>query len=448
MKILVVDDSQLNLAIAKRYLEEIPNISEVYLCSNPEDTKAMINEFHIDIVILDIIMPVITGLDLLMLLREDDQYDDIPIIMLTSIDDIQIYQKCFELGAFDYINKPINGIEFKARLKVAIESKINYNHLKSLMEVTIHQNEELKIANAKLTEAKFSLVQSEKMAAIGQLAAGIAHEINNPMGYVKGNFELLQKYFTKLSEFLHDLKDSVIDTALDESRDTSKIKSDELNDLSYLSQDNTPPLIKIKEKYQTCKIDMILRELDDILIDSENGILRIMEIVGSLKIFARSVKDDEKDTYALHDIIKQVLLISRNEIRYVANVKVHVPDDIVIYCNKVQVGQVIVNMLVNAAQAIKSQKRNKMGVITITAKQLKEDIYITIEDDGPGISEDHLLKIFEPFFTTKEIGQGTGLGLSISYDIIINKHNGAIDVKSEVNKGTIFTIRLPMVTTL
>lgn len=428
MKVLVVDDSQLNLAIAKRYLDAIPDITQILLCNDPTKVRAILNETHIDILILDIIMPILTGLELLEQLRAEPEFDDMPIIMLTSLDDLESYKKCFELGAFDYINKPINVIELNARLKVAIESKNSSNNLKSLIEVTRQQNEELKVINAKLTEAKFSLVQSEKMAAIGQLAAGIAHEINNPMGFVKSNFDILQKYFNRVIEFLTFVQDRINDKQYTENMELCQCAE------------------AVGQKYRALKIDLILNELEGIFSDSTGGIERVTEIVQSLRVFARSSRDDEKGTNVLLDLINQVALITRNEVRYVATIEIEVPDDIVIYCNRIQLGQVFVNIIINAAQAIKSQKRSDQGYIKIIARKEEQNIIIWFIDDGPGIPEENILKIFEPFFTTKDIGQGTGLGLSVSYDIIVNKHNGTIDVKSEFGKGATFIVTLPIVT--
>jgi signal transduction histidine kinase len=429
MKVLIVDDSHFNLSAAKRYLEDIPEISQVLLCDDPRQAMGIIDEYKIDILISDIMMPAITGFELLELLRSDKKYDDMPIIMLTSLDDVDAYRKCFELGAFDYINKPINTIELHSRLKVAIEAKNNSNHLKSLLEVTKKQYEELKIINAELTEAKFSLVQSEKMAAIGQLAAGIAHEINNPMSFVSSNFDILRKYFMRMNDYMDFMNQKI------------------------LSKDNSDcPLSgcvikELDEKLKELKIDFILKDAENLFKESENGIRRITEIVQSLKVYARSSKDNEKDTYVLLELIQQVILIIKNEVKYVAAIKLDIPDEIILYCNKIQIGQVFVNIIINATQAISSQKRTSLGTIRIRARNVESNIQIEISDDGPGIPEEYLLKIFEPFFTTKEIGKGTGLGLSISYDIIVNKHHGSINVKSESGKGATFIITLPIVTT-
>lgn len=430
MKILVIDDSPLYLSMVEKYLSDIQGVTEVILCSSPGDVMKIIEERDIDIIIMDVVMPVITGFDLLQKLRADSRYDDMPIIMFTSLSDQESYRKCYELGASDFINKPINIIEFQSRLKVAIQSKTSSNNYKRLIEVTQQQNLELLEINAKLKDTRFHLVQSEKMAAIGQLAAGIAHEINNPMGFVSSNFEILQKYFSRLQEYLGAIHDA--------GSNLQSVQSSPCD--SYLKE--------IRDKYQSLKISMVLNELGGVLSDSASGIKRVTDIVQSLRFFARSVKDDDKDTYSLNDIINQVILISKNEIKYVANTAIIVPDDFILYCNKVQIGQVFINILVNAAQAIKSQQRSEMGKITIIAEKNDQFIAVHFIDDGPGIPEENLLKIFDPFFTTKEIGQGTGLGLSISYDIIVNKHGGSIDINSEVGKGTEFVVKLPIATSV
>ncbi|NLP33580.1 MAG: response regulator [Clostridiales bacterium] len=430
MKILVVDDNQMNLTIVRHYLEELPGITDIFICRNSKDVKAIVDENAIDILILDIIMPDISGLELLKQFRENEKYDSMPIIMLTALDDTESYRHCFELGAFDYITKPINGMEFKSRLKVAVESKIKSNKLQQLVAVTQKQNEELKEINAKLTEAKFQLVQSEKMAAIGQLAAGLAHEINNPMSYVNSNYEFLRKYFLRLSDFLHYI-DNRLRVPIHQHKQEALCEA----------------ATEVIAKYDAYQFNLILDELDNILSDSEDGIQRVTKIIKSLRVFTRSARDDEKSSYDLLDLIHQVFLISKNEIKYVAYIEIDVPDDIILYCNGVQLAQVFVNILVNAAQAIKSQNRSDMGKIRVTARHTDNSIVIQFEDDGPGIPKENLSKIYEPFFTTKDIGKGTGLGLSISYDIIVNKHNGSIQVQSEYGHGCIFTIILPVIST-
>ena len=369
MKILVVDDSQLYLSITEKYLSSIESISEIVLCHNPENARAIVDEQQIDIIIMDIIMPVLTGFDLLQIFRSDHKYDDIPIIMFTSLNDAESFQRCYELGASDYINKPINSIEFYARLKVAISSKQSSDDLKTLLKMLKEQNDELSEINVRLADAKFHLVQSEKMAAIGQLSAGIAHEINNPMGFVNSNFEILQKYFRRISEYL----DAVNEFLSNDEKQIPDLGSD--------------PRDGIRQKYKQLKIPVIMQELEGVLSDSENGVRRVTDIVSSLRLFARSVKDEEKDTCSLESIVNQVLLISNNEIKYVAKTEIDVSPDIVLYCNRVQIGQVLINLLVNAAQAIREQTREGLGLIRLSARREDDWIEITVSDDGPGIPE-------------------------------------------------------------
>lgn len=424
MNILVVDDSHFNLSLAKRNLEDMPEISQILLCDDPRQVTAILDEYDIDILITDLVMPALTGLDLLKLLRSNKKYDDIPIIIFNTIDDMDTYKECFEHGAFDYINKPINTVELHARLKVAIEAKKSLDNLKALLEVTKRQNEELKEINAQLSEAKFNLVQSEKMAAIGQLAAGVAHEINNPMGYISSNFEVLQKHFTKISEFLTLYKEKLLSGNLPPSADS-------VNELN--------------QKFNSLKLDFILEDVNDIFTETKGGLERISDIVNSLRIYARSDKGDEKGYHSLQELLHQAILITNNEVKYVAKIALVLPKDIIIYCNRNQLSQVFINLIVNAAQAIKSQNRSSLGKITIKSLQEENNIRIEIADDGPGIPEENLTKIFEPFFTTKEVGQGTGLGLSIAYDIIVNKHGGKITAESTPGKGASFIIILPAV---
>lgn len=424
MNILVVDDNHFNLSLAKRNLEDMPEISQILLCDDPRQVTAILDEYNIDILITDLMMPALTGLDLLKLLRSNKKYDDIPIIIFNTIDDMDTYKECFEHGAFDYISKPINTVELHARLKVAIEAKKSLNNLKALLDVTKKQNEELKEINAQLSEAKFNLVQSEKMAAIGQLASGVAHEINNPMGYISSNFEVLQKHFAKISEFLALYKEKL-----------------HFGNLSF----SADAINELNQKFDSLKLDFIIEDVNDIFTETKGGLERISDIVNSMRIYARSDKGDEKGYHSLQELLHQAILITNNEVKYVAKIVPELAKNIIIYCNRNQLSQVFINLIVNAAQAIKSQNRNSLGKITIKAVQEEQNVRIEISDDGPGIPEENLTKIFEPFFTTKEVGQGTGLGLSIAYDIIVNKHGGKITAESTPGKGASFIIILPAV---
>jgi signal transduction histidine kinase len=425
MKILVVDDSPTNLAVVKKHLEDICEFSEIILCSEPKNARRIIDEKNIDILLLDVVMPEVSGFSILSDLRSDSRYNDMPIIMFTTLSDDESFAKCFELGASDYVNKPIHPIEFRARLKAAVASRMKTSRLNELLDELGAQNNKLRDINIKLVETQQYLIQSEKMAAIGQLSAGIAHEINNPMGFVNSNCETLYKYFSRIVEFLGAAEKAMIE--LSSSQDAlSRQKAGELADL-----------------YKKLKLPLIMLEMDGLMDDTHGGIQRVSKIVQSLRNFTRTAKDDEKAVCELLYLVNQVILISRNEVKYVAEIFVYVSENAVVYCNQMQLGQVLINMIVNAAQAIRSQKRTNMGRIDIRSFDEKGGVRIEIEDDGPGIAKEHLGKIFDPFFTTKDVGEGTGLGLSISYDIVTNKHGGTIDVESTVGRGTKFIIKLP-----
>lgn len=209
MKILVVDDDKLNLVIAKDYLNKFFPEYLVQICQNPSLVKKILETEVIDIILLDILMPEISGIDILKAIRKYPKYKDIQILMLTSMTDDESFQSCFELGANDYLKKPIQQTVFKARIKAAANTRNNLLELHLLYEKTKTQNSELKSVNAQLKDMQFSLIQSEKLAAIGELEAGVAHEINNPIAYVESNLETISNYLYKIRDFIKTLYDSV-----------------------------------------------------------------------------------------------------------------------------------------------------------------------------------------------------------------------------------------------
>jgi signal transduction histidine kinase len=424
MKVLVIDDSRTSLAVAESHLKKIQEIDQIILCEDPTKAIDIINEEAVDIIVLDIVMPGIDGIELLRLLRGDQQYDDIPIIMFTAISGDATLKKCFELGASDYINVPINPVEFAARIKLAIETRQKAISLSEMLVKMTSQNKALTEANKKLEDTTYMLISQDKMAAIGQLAAGVAHEINNPLGYVSSNCETIQKFLQRLLEYYN-----IVEPAILEGMNSSDMEM-------------ACKFAEIQGHKHRLKIPVIMSELSDMMDDTHDGLMQVASIVQTLRTFSRAENGDERDSYSLDEIIRQVLLMTNNEVKETAQVSVDIPDNIYLYCSKVSLGQVFINIVMNAAQAIRSQERLEMGTIVIKAAVSDNTVFVTIEDDGPGIAPEHLDRVFDPFFTTKEVGRGTGLGLSISYDII-SKHNGSIKVESTVGKGTVFTVCLP-----
>ncbi|PPC90909.1 MAG: histidine kinase [Methylobacter sp.] len=276
------------------------------------------------------------------------------------------------------------------------------------------RNKDLHEAFDKIKEVQGQLVQSEKLASVGQLAAGVAHEINNPIGYINSNLTSLKNYVEDLLELV----------ALYETAEPA------LADPGQLGQ------------IESCKqqIDLAFLKSDvlDLLEESLEGASRVKKIVQDLKDFSHSGSDDDWQWANLQAGLESTLNIVNNEIKYKAKVVKEYGNIPEIKCLPHQLNQVFMNLLVNAAHAIETE-----GVITIRTGTENDHIWIEISDNGKGIAPEHLNKIFDPFFTTKPVGKGTGLGLSVSYSII-NKHKGKIILDSRVGEGTTFKILLPI----
>jgi len=293
-------------------------------------------------------------------------------------------------------------------------------------EETVRAYKKLETTNHELKEMQSQLVQSEKLASIGQLAAGVAHEMNTPVGFVASNFQTLENYVRKIQNMF--------------ARYDKLIRKIETSHVPELLNE----LSDIKQARDDSKIDFVLEDIKGLFDDSKEGLERVTTIVQNLRDFSRIDQTGSLDEYDINRGIQVTLVVARNEIRYNADIKVQLSDLPLIYCHSGQINQVFLNVLLNAAQAIESQEREEKGSITIKTYARDEHVFCEISDDGPGIDREKLSKIFDPFFTTKPVGKGTGLGLSISYDIIVIKHGGRLNVESTVGKGTKFTIMLPV----
>ncbi|UCD57565.1 MAG: PAS domain S-box protein, partial [Candidatus Hydrogenedentota bacterium] len=285
---------------------------------------------------------------------------------------------------------------------------------------------ELEKANLELKEMQSQLVQSEKLASIGQLAAGVAHEMNTPLGFVSCNFQTLENYVKKIQELLEMYGEL--------AEEIEALKKTEL-----LNKADT-----IEETRRAMKIDFVLEDLPGLFNDSEEGLEAITNIVLNLRDFSRVDQPGSLARCNINDGIETTLVVTQNETKYHADIKTQLSEVPPILCNSGQINQVILNILMNATQAIKSQERGDKGTIIIKTYTTDNDVVCEISDDGCGIPSNDLLRIFDPFFTTKPVSEGTGLGLSISHDIIVTKHKGKLLVDSTVGKGTKFTIKLPI----
>ena len=283
----------------------------------------------------------------------------------------------------------------------------------------------LEEANQQLKENQAQLIQSEKMASIGQLAAGVAHEINNPVGFINSNL-------STLDEYRRDLTDLVTLYNQFEESAAANLKLDD-GDLGEM-------LKAIRNLKDRMDLGFILDDFEKTISESREGTDRVKKIVQDLKDFSHVDQAELKWT-DLNKGMDSCLNIAWNEIKYKATVKKSYGEIPEVLCYPQQIYQVFTNILVNAAQAIEGK-----GEISISSRSVngaKPLVEVLISDTGQGISSDKLSKIFDPFFTTKPIGKGTGLGLSVAYKII-KKHNGEIKVESEIGKGTTFIIMLPV----
>lgn len=392
-QILMIEDEHL---IADLMSEMISMYGGDRFCVRHFDTLAggldSLEEEQTDLVLLDLNLPDSEGLSTLK--KVHASAPDVAIIVLTGMSDEDLAMQALQLGAQDYLIKgEINGPFLLKAVRYSLERKQFQDELKR------HQAQ---------------MMQHEKMASIGQLAAGVAHEINNPIGFIASNLSSLNKYVERLLDFIDML--------------TPQAGGKDAVDAQTIAQ-----------KRKQLKIDFILDDVKTLILESLEGTERVKKIVQDLKSFSR-VDQDTARFDNVNDILESSINMVWNELKYKASLKKELGELPKTRCNPQQLSQVFVNLLVNAAQAIEEK-----GDIIVKTWADDGEIYCTITDTGCGIPEKILPQLFNPFFTTKEVGKGTGLGLSIAYEIITKKHNGEIFVTSEVGKGSTFTMKIPVV---
>ncbi|HSQ79681.1 MAG TPA: ATP-binding protein [Casimicrobiaceae bacterium] len=270
--------------------------------------------------------------------------------------------------------------------------------------------------NEQLEDAQNQVVQSEKLASIGQLSAGVAHEINNPLAFVLSNFGSLEGYLSSLFGLLG-----------------AYIEADDA-----MGGSAPPALAPVRTMRSGVDVAFLRDDVRAIIDESREGLLRVKRIVQDLRDFSRGGTEELWETIDVHRALDSTLNIVRNEVKYKAKIVRRYGDLPEIECLPSRLSQVFLNLLVNASQAIEGN-----GAITIETGADASEVWIRFEDTGCGIAPGNLAHLFEPFFTTKPVGQGTGLGLAVS-NSIVRKHGGRIDVESELGRGTRFTVRLPL----
>ncbi len=324
-----------------------------------------------------------------------------------------------EIAAFELLASSITGaLKHKTGETALLRSKEELRTLNGQLESQVRdRTRSLEESMERLSKSQEFIIQQEKLSSIGQLAAGMAHEINNPTGYIMSNLYIFKEYFDQLLSII--------------------LEYDSLNEIPNLTQASIQAVLsKIGELKNEIDFEHIRKDGPELVIESLQGTERIKGIVLALQGYARSSAND-KELVSIEELLDRAIKLSWNELKYKCEMLKDYHDVPMVFARENQLLQVFINILLNAAQAIQ-----KKGTISIATSKHGPNILITIRDTGIGIPPEDLLRIMEPFYTTKPVGQGTGLGLSISQSIIA-EHGGTIEVISEVGVGTTFTITLP-----
>ncbi|MBE9181164.1 hybrid sensor histidine kinase/response regulator [Oculatella sp. LEGE 06141] len=451
VRILLVDDNPTNLKVLSEAVRD-----EHWTTLVATDGESAIEQTEYarpDLILLDVMMPGIDGFETCRRLKMKDETQAIPVIFMTALSDVVDKVKGLELGAVDYITKPFQQEEVLARVKLHLKlyhltqrlaeqnallnqkiveqatTEAQLQQLNQELEVRVEQRtQELSDFLHQLQQAQLQLVQSEKMSTLGQLVAGVAHEINNPVGFINGNLKCIQEY-------THDL----------------------LNHLHLYRQKYPNPDPEIEEHAEEMDLEFVLEDLPKLAASMQAGTDRIRNISTSLRTFSRS-DTSSKIAFNLHEGLDSTLLILRhrlkaNEMRPEIEIIKDYGKLPLVNCYPGQLNQVFMNILSNAIDALDESSHMRSFVeIEANPNQImirtevsadNQMVKIHIEDNGPGISSEVKEKIFEHLFTTKAVGCGTGLGLSISRQIVVEKHGGHISCDSQPGKGTEFTIEIP-----
>jgi signal transduction histidine kinase len=430
MEILIVEDEAVSRDLLKKlFIKMGHKVREV---ANGKEAWEWLHHNPCPLIITDWLMPELDGLELCRKIRSAEFSYYVYVIVLTSKDQKKDLVEVFRAGADDYIPKPFDPEELRARVMTALRvvdlekrhKQLNDTLAEKAMQIEV-KNKRLKNALRRLEETQGQMLQSEKMASIGQLAAGVAHEINNPTGYVSSNLKTLGDYQQEIAKLIEKYQ-----------RLVEKLSSGKSG--GALDSEDSKAIEDIKAFEDDIDISYLIEDIDELIGDCREGTDRIKKIVQDLKDFAHP-GEGTPQAMDINRGLDSTLNVVNNEIKYKATLHKDFGDIPEVKAYPQQLNQVFMNILVNAAQAIE-----KKGDIHVATRQMNGFVEVDISDTGCGIAPENLSRIFDPFFTTKDVGKGTGLGMNIAYNIV-KKHDGTIDVHSEPGKGTRFTIRIPIV---
>ena len=405
-RILIVDDEP---EVRKMFADYL---SEFYDCTTAASADEALAHLEVDnyaLLLVDMLMPGRNGIELLREIAA--KYSDTAVIMVSGVDRPQRVLDALRIGAFDYLIKPCEMGVLHMSVERALERRfLRRTALKYKADLE-KQNIQLASSKSELERLQAQLVHSEKMASLGQLAAGVAHELNNPAGFLFGNMDILKGYVTQLEELLASY------------------------DKVALAPDASPLIMSFKTQHNSEKI---FGDLYSIISDCLEGAERIRDIVQNLRLFSRLDEAEFKQINLTEGIESTIRLLSEYYMSSRIVLRREYAELPPVACYAGQLNQVWMNLLSNAAQAIEGK-----GEVLISAGLEDDWVVVKITDTGSGIPNEQLPRVFDPFFTTKAVGEGTGLGLSISYGII-ERHGGTISVASKLGVGTTFTVKIPL----
>lgn len=406
-RVLIVDDEE---PVRKLFAS---CLGERYSCVTAADAHEALVRLACEpfaLVISDVNMAGISGVELLRRIVEN--FPDTAVVMVSGVDRTQRVLDAMRVGAFDYLLKPCDLDALELTVERALERRTLLRNGRRYKKDLEKRNEELARSKAELERLQAQIVHSEKMASLGQLAAGVAHELNNPAGYIYGNMEILRRCVAGIERLQKYYDDTPLPAPIADG--AAAVKKE------------------IGHEY-------LLADLSSIVADCHSGAERIRDVVQNLRLFSRLDEAEFKKVDLHEGLDSTIRLLSQ----YYGSGRVALERDYdgalpQVDCYAGQLNQVWMNLLVNAAQAAGQE-----GRVRVTTRREGEAAVIRISDTGRGIAPEHLKKIFDPFFTTKPVGEGTGLGLSITYGIV-ERHGGAIGVESRGGEGTTFTVAIPI----